>query len=63
MSDTSSSPRAIDPGAEPSLQTPKSPDRVEWLLGFLTRHPNATLSQGEGRLLADEIVRLRALLP
>jgi len=37
-------------------------DRLTFLMQWLTDHPDATLASGEGRVLRDEIVRLRALL-
>jgi hypothetical protein len=35
-------------------------DRLEFLVDWLTRHPDADLRSGEGKVLLDEIVRLRA---
>jgi hypothetical protein len=35
-------------------------DRLAFLMQWLTDHPDATLASGEGRVLRDEIVRLRA---
>jgi hypothetical protein len=35
-------------------------DRLAFLVDWLTRHPDATLASGEGKVLLDEIVRLRA---
>lgn len=37
--------------------------KVESLLAYLDRNPYATLASGEGKLLADEVHRLRSLLP
>jgi len=37
-------------------------DRLAFLVDWLTRHPDATLASGEGKVLLDEIVRLRAAL-
>jgi hypothetical protein len=36
-----------------------SNDRLTRLLDYLERWPHATLASGEGRILADEIHRLR----
>jgi hypothetical protein len=35
-------------------------DRLAFLMQWLTDHPDATLASGEGRVLLDEITRLRA---
>jgi hypothetical protein len=37
-------------------------DRLAFLMQWLTDHPDATLASGEGKVLRDEIVRLRAAL-
>lgn len=37
--------------------------KVEPLLEYLDRKPYATLASGEGRILAEEIHRLRRLVP
>ena len=37
-------------------------DRLTFLLQWLTDHPDATLASGEGRVLLDEINRLRAMV-
>jgi hypothetical protein len=37
-------------------------DRLTFLMDWLTDHPDATLASGEGRVLRDEIVRLRAMV-
>jgi hypothetical protein len=34
-------------------------DKLAWLMQWLTDHPDATLASGEGRVLRDEIMRLR----
>jgi hypothetical protein len=35
-------------------------NKLEWLLRWLEKNPHATLGSGEGKILADEIARLRA---
>jgi len=34
-------------------------DKLEWLMQWLALHPDATLASGEGRVLLDEINRVR----
>jgi len=34
-------------------------DRLEWLMQWLALHPDATLASGEGRVLLEEINRVR----
>jgi len=36
-------------------------DRLAFLVDWLTRHPDATLASGEGKVLLDEINRLRVV--
>lgn len=52
----------IDPGAEPGRLTPKlkghdgkALSQLEYLRGFISRHPDATLVKGEGKILLDAL--------
>jgi hypothetical protein len=36
-------------------------DRLAFLMQWLSSHPDATLASGEGRVLLDEITRLRVV--
>ncbi len=50
---------AIDPGAE--FSRPRTID-LAFIMEWLERHPFASLATGEGKMLFDEIMRLRGLL-
>jgi hypothetical protein len=50
--------KIADPGAEPGA--PKG--TLEWLIGFIRRHPSCTLVGGEGAKLVEEIDRLNESL-
>jgi hypothetical protein len=45
---------------QPTHRSGYHTDKLAWLMQWLTDHPDATLASGEGRVLRDEIVRLRA---
>jgi hypothetical protein len=37
-------------------------DKLPYVMAWILRHPDATLTSGEGKILVDEIHRLRNLL-
>jgi len=47
---------------QPTHRSGYHTDKLAWLMAWLTDHPDATLASGEGRVLRDEINRLRAAL-
>jgi hypothetical protein len=47
---------------QPTHRSGYHTDKLTWLMAWLTDHPDATLASGEGRVLRDEINRLRAAL-
>jgi hypothetical protein len=45
---------------QPNHRAGYQSDKLAFLMQWLTDHPDATLASGEGRVLRDEINRLRA---
>lgn len=50
--------KPIDPGAE--FSKPRA-SKLDFIIGFVDRHPAGTLAGGEGKLLVDEIRRLEKI--